>query len=427
MTRQRRHMVLFFLLTLTLADCQKGSPSYSLKPDEGSKTTEETQKPGGDLDEAESGDPSLWPADLNEIRVVCENPRGLSQRASILRWTSAAASPNAGFRLALFKIGEKGEIPAELRRPLVSLREPGDTFDLIFEGDLDVGPSGGLSSNRTHILMGRVFASRTEASIWSVLPSSRLETSATRMKSLPSWVRLSHALEVAENDFVLPSRTGSNFELFTKNDQSFDRLKGLGLTLSDSFPAAAFEDAVIFARNTGSSWTLAVVDNLRGTPSRKSVSSSARFVADVEKDAFWAWTQKSSREWTLSRYELRSGSYSSVAGPALKQSAPLLARRFESTMRDPQGGTVTNAGWILARDDLRKIQIFSENFELSSQIPYPSGATSAIAAEKLRKNSPVFVFEFVYGPGEFKASLVHALRSEIRGPLTQGLCAHPSL
>jgi hypothetical protein len=417
MTHTSRHAALILSL-MALAACQQGSPSYSLNPDDGSKKVEDTQKPGGDLGEAESGDPSLWPSDLSQIRVVCENPRGLSQRASTLRWTSAGASPNAGFRLILFKVGEKGEIPAELRRPLLSSRRPGDTFDLIFEGDLDVGPSGGLSSTRTHMLLGRVFPARTEASIWSVLPSGRLETSSSRMKSLPQWVRLSHALEVNKNDFVLPAKSGSNFELFSKNDQNFDLPKGLGLALGDSFPAAAFDDAVIFSRNTGNAWTLTVVDNLRGTPTRMSVSSNARFVSDVESDAFWAWSQKSSKEWSLSRFALRSGSYTNVSGPSLKLSSPYLARRFEVGNR---------SGWILARDDLRKIQIFSENFELSSELPYPAEARFAIAAEKLRKNSPVFVMEFAYGPGEFRASLVHALRSELRGPLTQGLCARPSL
>ncbi|MEO5667708.1 MAG: hypothetical protein ABIR96_06605 [Bdellovibrionota bacterium] len=425
MTQNSRLPALFFL-ALTLAACQGKAPSYTLRPDDRSHANDANTRPGDDLGEASNGDPTLWPSELmNQTLLVCENPRGDSQRSANLLWTTAGATERAAARFAFFKIGEKANVPGNLRRPVIASQKP---FDILFEGELKVGPQGGLEETRTHLFLGSIRPTSSQATIWTVLPESRLELQS-RARTLPAWVRISHVMRTQGSDWVLPAKSGSTFELFSKKEgeSAYDRVKGLGLGLGDSFPVAAFDDAVIFQRNTGSRWSLTVVENLRGNIETKAVGSSARYVADTESDAFWAWTQNSA-SFTLNRYSLHSGSYSAETGaPQLKLAKPTLARRFVTVKKLEDNTEVQNVGWLVARDDLRKLQIYSEGFELKSEIAYPLNAINALSAEALRKASPVFIVEFSYGPGENRASVVHAIRSEIRGPLTQGLCARPTL
>jgi hypothetical protein len=324
-------------------------------------------------------------------------------------------------RLAQFKIGEGANprVPGDNQRPIFTANRGGNAFDIVFEGQLPYGNGGGQMPSRPHLILGSIVNKDTKAEVWSVLPEIRLETQS-RMKTLPAWMSLAHAMRVNDNDFVLPAKGGSVFELYSKNasDMGFTRVKGLGLTTSDAFPVAAFDDAVVFERNTGSIWTLEVVENLRGTPARKTVGKTARFLADVEKDAFWAWTQKSTQEWTLNRYSLRSGSYvaESTDSPTLAQ--PFLARRFELANN--------KAGFLIARDDLKKIQLFSKNFELSSEIPYPTGAEKALSAKRAGATA-VYVVEFDYTNGQNRSSLVHAGLSQLKGPITNSQCSNPNL
>jgi|GEM_PF-6983402 len=425
---QKSRLTALFCLSLVLSACGENNPTFKVNPRD--PLVKNSEKPEAGFGEASSGDPSLWPtAVMDQTRVVCESPRGTELRSPTLSWTTAGATSTAGMRKIQFKVGDRLSIPSELKRPAISTRKSAKSFDLVFEGTLETGPEGGAGIALNHLFLGRVTNTTTQAEVWAALPSNRLELQ-NRVRTLPDWVRLSHAMQVSASDWVLPAKSGAaTFELFSKNesDLGYEKVKALGLKLSDAFPVASFESAVVFQRNTGSAWTLSVVDNLGGAVGTKSVSSSARFVVATEKDAFWAWTQNSPRQWTLNRYALRAGSYSAESGRTLSLPSATLARRFEVLQKDVNGVEAAKIGWIIARDDMKKIQLYSESFELSSEIPYPANALKALSAEVLRAGSPVYVMEFEGAPGQRRASLVHALRSELRGPLTQRLCARPAL